>query len=206
MPGTRRLGRFDRPEESHQRPLDLTVGGGAQVLFRRMGLAEVGLACQQIDASRLQSGQGVEGRGVAHGRAQREDGSTDALAPALLDRADRAPGVAELRKDGAAHLGRIAEACVVLGAFEGRRRLGIVEQEIAPGRVDALEPGAAQPARAADALLHVLVAVPVFKEGIVRRIDVDPNGEDRLTAAHVALTACVKETTSLRRLWSAGGA
>ena len=171
-----------------------------------MGLAEVGLTGQHVDARRLKTGQRVERGGVAHGRAQRERGGADALAPALLDGADGAPGVAELREDGAAHLGRIAEARVIFGALEGRCRLGIVEQEITAGIVDALEPGAAQPPGTSDPLLGMLAAVPVFEQRVVGRIDVDPDGQHGLTAAHVARTAFVKATTSLRRLWSAGGA
>jgi len=49
-------------------------------------------------------------------------------------------------------------------------------------------------------LLRMLVAVPMLELRIVVRIDVDPDGEHGLTAAHVARTAWVNATTSLRRL------
>jgi hypothetical protein len=108
--------------------------------------------------------------------------AADAVAPALLDRADGAPGVAEFRQDGAAHLGRTAQMGVVDVAFKRRGRFGVVQQEIAAGALDAFETAATQPARATDPFLHVLAAVPVLEQGIVGRIDVDPQRQHRLAA------------------------
>src|SRR5215204_1192133 len=107
MSRARRMCGLDRPEEGDQRALDLLVRRGAQVLLRRVRLAETGLAGQEVDTHGLERGQLVEGRGVAGFHSERQDRSTDAVTPALLDRADGAPGVAELREDGAAHLGRL---------------------------------------------------------------------------------------------------
>lgn len=50
-------------------------------------------------------------------------------------------------------------------------------KEIAAGPLEPLEAAAAQPAGAADPLLHVLAAVPVIEDRVVRRVDIDPDGE-----------------------------
>jgi hypothetical protein len=41
--------------------------------------------------------------------------------------------------------------------------------------------------------------MPMLELGIVCRIDIDPKGQRRLSAGHVARTALVNSTTSLRR-------
>src|SRR5476649_1773993 len=195
----RRARGVDRPEERDQRALDLAIGSLPQVLFRRTVLSNGGLADQQVDAGRLQCREFLERRGVRCLHAQGECRGADTLAPALLDLASRAPGLAELREDRAAHFRRIAQARVVFFALERGGRLGVVEQEIPAGHVDALEAAAAQPAGTADPLLRMLAAMPMLELGIVCRIDIDPKGQRRLSAGHVARTALVNSTTSLRR-------
>ena len=71
----------------------------------------------------------------------------------------------------------MAQPRVIGVGFEGRRRLGIVEQQIAAGPLDTLAAAAAQPAGATDPLLDVLAAVPMVEKSVVGRVDIDPDGE-----------------------------
>src|SRR3954447_9337911 len=134
-----------------------------------MRLADRRLTLQQVETRGLQRRQGLERRDVAaHGYR----GCAEAVALAAFDRGDGAPGIPELREDRAAQRARMAQPRIVGLALERRRGLGIVQQEIAAGLLDALEAAAAQPARAADALLHMLAAVPMVEGLVVRRVDV----------------------------------
>lgn len=214
MRSTRPFCILDRSKKGEQCPLDLPVGCRAQILLRRLRLADRFVAAQQVETDRPQGHETVEGHGLVDSRTQRQHSRRDPTALPALDRAGGAGGAAKLRKDRTAEGRRRLEVRVVGRAVEGRYRFGIVEQEKTSGAGYGLEATAAQPAGTADTLLHMLMAMPILESILVSRIDIDPEREDGLPAARQDRppppggkdrTASVKATTSARRSWSVAG-